>query len=234
MLGEIRRLARAEGLAVHPLKARAWYLKGYQMAPDVLIDVGVENGTPWFYEAWPKAKLALVDPLEECRERAAKSVKGRDVTFHTVALGAAAGVATLQVPETSKGTGRALSSLLERTDALAKSFTSVTNREVPVVPLDDIAKGYSGRIGLKIDTEGFEGPVLEGARETLKRCEFVILEMSVTPRFNGIAAPSSLVAMLAAAGLELRDVLAIADGAGKRAKPRHMDMLFTRWMERAA
>lgn len=231
MLGEIRRLARAEGLAVHPFKTSAWYLRGYQIRPDVLIDVGVENGTPWLYEAFPKAHLVLVDPLEESEARASKATTGRAVAFHPVALGAEAGEAVLNVPETQKGLGRAMSSLLERRDNLAHGFTQVHQRKVPVVRLDDIAASYPGRIGLKIDTEGFEGPVLEGATETLQRCDFVILEMSVTRRFDGIAMPSHLVSMLGAAGLEMRDILAIADGAGKRAKPRHMDVLFTRWPE---
>lgn len=229
MLQEIRRLARAEGLAVHPLKTRAWYLQGYQLAPDAVIDVGVDDGTPWLYEAWPEAKLVLVDPLEESEARAAKAAKGRDVAFHPVALGARRDRMTLQVPETEKGPGRAMSSLLERQDGLVRTFTDVKTREVDVVPLDEIAAAYPGRLGLKIDTEGFEGPVLEGATETLKRCDFVILEVSVTHRFDGVCPPSHPVAMLAAAGLELRDVLSIADGPRKRAKPRYMDMLFTRW-----
>ena len=234
MLGEIRRLARAEGFAVHPLKTRAWYLKGYQFTPDVLIDVGVDRGTPWFYAACPAAKLVLIDPLEEYTERAADCVDGRDVTFHTVALGAERGQAVLQVPETEKGVGRAMSSLLDRQDNLARSFTAISERRVPVVPLDEIAQDLPGRFGLKIDTEGYEGPVLAGATETLKRCDFVILEMSVSARFEGVAPPSEIVARLGEAGLELRDVLATADGPGKRAQPRHMDVLFTRWTEESS
>ena len=231
MLQEIRRLAKAEGLAVHPLKTRAWYLQGYRFAPDVVIDVGVDDGTPWLYEACPKAKLVLIDPLEESAARAASKTAGRDVEFHNVALGSKRARMTLQVPETAKGPGHAMSSLLDRQDGLVKTFKKVSTREVDVVPLDDIAAAYPGTLGLKIDTEGYEGPVLEGGPETLKRCDFVILEMSVTHRFDGISLPSHLVAMLGAAGLELRDVLSIADGPRKRAKPRYMDMLFTRWGE---
>lgn len=229
MLRDLRRMAKAEGLAVHPIKTHAWYLKGYGFSPDVVIDVGVENGTPWLYEAWPQAKLVLVDPLEESEERAAESVAGRDVAFHNVALGAQHDTMTLQVPETKKGVGRAMSSLLDRQDGIVGTFTGVTKRDVKVVPLDEVAADYPGRIGLKIDTEGFEGPVLEGGPETLKRCDVVILEMSVTRRFAGVSPPSHLVRMLADAGLEMRDVLAMADGPRHRAKPRHMDVMFTRW-----
>ena len=71
--------------------------------------------------------------------------------------------------------------------------------------------------------------MLAGGPDTLKRCEFVILELSVTERFTQSTPPSAAIALLADAGLELRDILAIADGPGKRAQPRHMDVMFTRW-----
>jgi hypothetical protein len=116
---------------------------------------------------------------------------------------------------------------------LAETFSSVSTVDVPVARLDDLAGDYAGRVGLKIDTEGFEAEVLQGAAETLKRAEFVILELSVTPRFDGVLPPSAAIGLLAAAGLELRDVLAVADGPGKRARPRHMDVLFSRWTDAA-
>ena len=229
MLAEIRRKARSEGMVIHPMKTRAWYLKGYGFDVDVLIDVGVDAGTPWFYATCPSAKLILVDPLEESEARASESVGERDVVFHAVALGETKGKAVLQVPETADGPSCAMSSLLDRQDNLAKNFTALQQRTVPVETLDEIAQAYTGRVGLKIDTEGYERNVLAGGRETLKRCDFVILEMSVTERFAGVAPPSELVGLLARAGLELRDVLAVADGPGKRARPRHMDVLFARW-----
>ena len=73
--------------------------------------------------------------------------------------------------------------------------------------LDDVAVAYPSSVGLKIDTEGFELPILKGGPETLKRCEFVIAEVSVTKRFDGIEPPSTLITYLASHGLELREMI---------------------------
>lgn len=215
---------------MHPIKTRPAYLKGYGFAPDYVIDVGVHEGTPWLYRSFPDAHFVLVDPQAECEAAVKAGVSPKSFDFRAVALGAAQGKAMLNVPETEPGKGGAMASLMERTDKLADSFTQVTTREVPVITLDDLAADLPGRIGLKIDTEGFELDVLRGGSATLKRCDFVILEMSVTHRFKGVAPPSTAIAELAKAGLQFRDVLAVAAHAGKKAQPRHMDVLFTRWL----
>ena len=122
-----------------------------------------------------------------------------------------------------------MASLRHRTDRLAKSFVRIDASDVTVKRLDEIAAAYEGRVGLKLDTEGSETEILEGARETLKRCDFVILELSVSPRFEGVGVPSQNVALLADAGLQMRDVLSVGSGPGKKAHPRYLDVLFTRW-----
>ena len=219
-----RQTARSEGMAVHPLKTRAFYLKGYDLAPDVVFDVGSFEGTSWLYNAFPAARFVLVEPQGDLTKNGPATYD-----FFETALGARDGQATLTIPETAPGKGRAMSSLRIRRDALAQTFRSISTRTVPVTTLDRIAADYDGRFGLKIDTEGYEAEVLEGAAEMLHRTDFVILELSLTARFDGVAAPSRVINRLAKAGLELRDVLRVSDGAGKRAKPRHIDAMFTRW-----
>ena len=229
MLQDIRRTLKSEGMDVQPLKRRAPYLKGYGFTPDVVFDVGVYDGTPWLYRSFPDARFVLIDPQPDCEAMVRAKGHLGDFDFHAVALGAEEGSAQLTVPSTAPGQGGAMASLLERTDKLAQTFTETESRNVPLRRLDDIAAAYPGRVGLKIDTEGFEVPILRGAVRTLERCDFVILELSLTPRFDGVEPPSAATALLAAAGLELRDVLDTASGPGKRAQPRHIDALFTRW-----
>jgi FkbM family methyltransferase len=226
---ETRRTLRTQGLDVQPIKTRAHYLKAYGFAPDVVIDVGVDKGTRWLYRSFPQAKFVLIDPREGCATAVETTGELADFTFHAVALGARTGTADLTVPATHKGEDGAMASLLPRTDKLADRIVSSQTVSVPMERLDDVAAAYPGRIGLKIDTEGFEMQVLQGGPETLKRCDFVILELSLTPRFAGVAPPSACMALLAEAGLELRDILHVAAGGGKRARPRYVDALFTRW-----
>ncbi|MFK7870522.1 MAG: FkbM family methyltransferase [Roseobacter sp.] len=216
-------------MALHPLKTRAPYLKGYGFTPDTVFDVGVADGTPWLYRSFPDADFVLIDPLPgaEASVRARGHIEHFD--FFSAALGAEETRAVLTVPHSDKGREGAMASLLQRTDQMAERKSFADEVEVPIVPLDDIAQDYLGSVGLKIDTEGYEFEILKGAPDTLERCEFVILEMSVTPRFEGVSLPSETVALLADAGLQLRDVLHVGAGAGKKARPRYFDILFARW-----
>lgn len=210
-----------------PKRHNPWYFRGYKLRPDVIFDIGVFDGTPWLYKSFPNAKFVLIDPQPVCEQRVAGKLENHD--FHAVALGEQAGTLTLNVPEAKPGKGGAMASILPRTDRAANRFTSIQTMDVPVQTLDSLAAGYDGRVGIKIDTEGFEGQVLAGATETLKRTDFAVIEMSVAKRFEGAAPPSVLIARLAEAGLEFRDVLSAATYPGKRPRPQNMDVLFTRW-----
>ena len=105
---EIRRLARSEGMALHPLKTRAVYLKSYGFAPATVFDIGVHDGTPWLYKSFANATFVLVDPQPDCADRVRGTGMLDTFDFHAVALGATAGEATLHVPETEPGKGGAM------------------------------------------------------------------------------------------------------------------------------
>ena len=50
---------------------------------------------------------------------------------------------------------------------------------IKVKTLDNLCKDYKnyGKIGLKIDTEGYELNIIKGAKEILKKTDFVIAEV---------------------------------------------------------
>ncbi|WP_050524168.1 FkbM family methyltransferase [Pseudorhodobacter wandonensis] len=226
---QVNRFLRRKGLTANADKSRAEHLQCFGLAPDVVFDVGVDTGTPMLYRAFPNARFALIDPRPESRTALTGADAPRDAQFFETALGATNGTLTLTIPHSAKGEQGAMASLRHRTDRLSAKFTKTETRQVPVTTLDSIAAQFPGRVGLKIDTEGYEDDVLQGATQTLLRTDFVILEMSLTQRFAGLAPPSQLITRLAAAGLEFRDVLRMTgDGKGGGA-PRLMDVLFTRW-----
>jgi FkbM family methyltransferase len=229
MLKDLRRTARTEGMALHPLKTRAPYLRGYGFTPDVVFDVGVGDGTHWIYRTYPDARFVLIDPQESCAEAVRGKGVLKDFHFHAVAAGATAGTADLKVPCSSEGMEPHLASLRPRTDQSARAFFHSEEIEVPLRPLDEIAVAYPGRAGLSVDTEGYELEVLQGAHDTLSRCDFAILKLTTTARFEGVGAPSAAVALLAEAGLEMRDVMSMGGGTGQTAQPRYLNILFTRW-----
>ncbi|MDN5787759.1 FkbM family methyltransferase [Pseudorhodobacter sp.] len=225
----VNRFLRRKGLVAMAEKSTAKHLQSFGLTPDVVFDIGVDTGTPFLYEAFPNAQFALIDPRAESRVALKSPEAPAKARFFETALGAEPGALTLHIPHSDKGEQGAMASLRTRTDQLAAKFTRMEQREVPVTTLDAIAAEFQGRLGLKIDTEGFEHEVLSGAALTLLRTDFVILEMSLTQRFAGIAPPSHLITRLADAGLEFRDVLRMTgDGRGGGA-PRLMDVLFTRW-----
>lgn len=212
-----------------PHKTSSPYLRGYEFSPDVVFDVGVENGTGYLYHAFPDAHHVLIDPLTESRDAIANSGLAIRHDFHCCAVGEVEGEAVLNIPTVKRGTRLAMSSLGTRTDKMSTRFQSVEERKVRLRRLDDIAAEYSGCFGLKIDTEGHELQVLRGATDMLDACEFVILELSVTQRFAEINPPSEIFALLARHGLEYRDVMAVSNTTWKNPRPRHQDALFTRW-----
>ena len=221
----LRRLLRRQGLTAAHIKTTPGYLHRYGFRPDIVVDVGVHDGTPYLYKSFPEAEFVLVDPLPGSAEAVAQGTVPRRYSFHAIALGAEPGRATLTVPTTKPGKGSKMASLMKRIDSQTRFITGTQEIGVDVTTLDTLMADRPGRCGLKIDTEGYELEVLQGAGTTLERCEFVILELSVTKRFEGLAPPSAVIRTLASHGLELRDSI---DGTGS-AQPRHIDVLFTRW-----
>ncbi|SEN79306.1 methyltransferase, FkbM family [Pseudorhodobacter antarcticus] len=226
---QVNRFLRRKGLTAVVDKSRAEHLLSFKLLPEVIFDIGVDQGTPFLYQAFPEARFALVDPRHESAAALTATDAPGDAEFFETALGATPGTMTLTIPHSERGEEGAMASLRTRIDRLASKFIKLETRQVPVTTLDRLAAKMQGRIGLKIDTEGFEDEVLKGAVETLKRTDFVILELSLVQRFDGITPPSQIISRLAAAGLEFRDVLRMTgDGKGGSA-PRLMDVLFTRW-----
>lgn len=225
----VRRHLRQNGQVSVPKKDQPEYFQEYGLRPDVVVDVGVHDGTPLLYKAFPDAKFVLIDPRVESEgEMRARHAPG-DYDFHPCAAGAEGGALELRIPILPKGETPAMAGFRKILGPMGRRVTRYETRTVPVRRLDDIMDGYSGRVGLKIDTEGFELDVLQGAKETLQRCDFVMVELSVTHRFEDVAPPSLIFAELARAGLEFRDVLrTTGDGRGGP-RPRLFDVLFTRW-----
>ncbi|WP_299817719.1 FkbM family methyltransferase [uncultured Jannaschia sp.] len=196
-----------------PDKMQASYFRGYDFAAPTIVDVGVLAGTPFLYESFPDRRFLLVDPLEESRDTVARRWPGLDHAFHVCALGAAPGRMTLSVDRRrlARSTGGA------RTGETAM----LERREVEVRTLDSLTDGLPGPIGLKIDTEGHELEVLQGATATLARCEFVVAEISIKKRFAGGYRFSQVIAFMAVHGFEVHSFL-----SGLTRAPRMSDVLF--------
>ncbi len=224
----------------------AGHLHARGVRPATVIDVGIGwEGTPELYDAFPAARLLLVDPLAEWEPVMRRIAARRPAEVVVAAAGAAPAERELTVhrsPSCSSMVG-------ER----AGDGAAVERRRVPVVRLDDEvgARGLGGPFVLKVDVEGGELEVLAGAPRTLERCEAVILETSLLALVPGAPQLGEVVARMREDGWAPYDVhgghLRPLDGAlaqldltfvradgplradHRYATPAQADALYTSW-----
>ena len=175
-------------------------LRAYGFRPATLVDVGVAGGTHALYEAFEDAYLVLVEPLREFHEPLGHLLEERPGELIPTAVGEREGAMTIT-----------LDTPLERSSVLESVHArpAAERREVPVTTLDRLAaeRSWADPIGLKVDAEGFDMQVIAGAVELLPRCEFVIAEGSIRPRFRDEATCIGLIDMMRSHGFEMRDVV---------------------------
>jgi FkbM family methyltransferase len=152
---------------------------GHGLRPDTIIDVGVAAGTPELYAAFPDARLVLVEPLEEWRGHLEQLAERRRTEVVIAAAGRERGERSMTVHRVP-----ALSTMMGHRPGDPSNSAS---RVVPVLPLDDAVQelGVSGPVVLKVDVEGAEIEVLEGATNLLSTCELVLLEVSFVELIDG-------------------------------------------------
>jgi FkbM family methyltransferase len=184
--------------------------------PATVVDVGAGAGTPALYEAFPHAHHVLIEPLREFEDDLKAYVKELRAEHIMVAVGARLGEVTLHVPGD-----------LYTTSALppaAQTATAAETREVPLTTLDTLLRErrWTAPYCLKMDVEGYEHAVIEGARDLLGGTELVIAEVSVTNRFHGGVTSLELIDLMRSRGFEVVDVIdAASTGHGV-----HADVVF--------
>jgi len=150
---------------------------------DTFIDVGVgADGTPDLYQKFQEKKLVLIDPLDEAEKFYKENMQEVDAIFYKTALGESTGSLKINIEE---NIGR--STILDVSDINFEG-NPVEQREISVNTLDDVLKNDQlGKIGIKIDTEGYELNVILGAKKTLSSTKFVIAEVRHNHEsFNGV------------------------------------------------
>ncbi len=170
--------------------------------PETVIDVGVAGGTPPLYEAFPDAYLALIEPLDVFRPSLDRILAGRRGEHVAAAVGASDGSATITVDTEAPW----MSSLMSEVHRDTSGFGS---KEITVRTLDGLMheRGWQPPFGLKIDTEGFEREVIQGATELLRHTQFVIAEVSVVKRFEGSYSFAEIVSLLERNNFAIYDIL---------------------------
>jgi FkbM family methyltransferase len=185
-----------------------------------VIDVGAAAGR-WTRKALPlfeDAQFLLLEPLEE-RRAPLEALRAEHPRVHCsiAAAGRTAGSARLNIAEDLDGSG-----IYERNG-------NTPTREVPVTSLDaEVARlRLLGPFLLKLDTHGFELPILEGAAATLAETAAIIMEV-----YNFKPSPTGLLFHEMCAQMAERG-FRCADLADPMLRPQdgilwQMDLLFLR------
>ena len=153
---------------------------------DVIFDIGANTGQ--FAETLRskgyRGKIVSFEPIKSVFQILhAKAMADGNWEAHNVALGANTGKTTINISDNS-----VFSSFLTLTTE-AKHFDSTSavrrTETVMVRILDDICNDITGNILLKIDTQGYEMQVLEGARKALSKVKGVLLELPIIHLYKG-------------------------------------------------
>jgi FkbM family methyltransferase len=144
-------------------------MRGTGFSPGLIIDVGAATGTLEIYDAFPGVSLVLIEPLREFERDLRRVCEKRSGRYIIAAASDSNGSTTIHVHDHDLFG----SSFYREVEGAA---VDGTERQVSTVRLDDVIGPECGSLLTKIDVQGAELTVLDGATNTLQRSEIVILE----------------------------------------------------------
>lgn len=173
------------------------HLRQLGFQPKTIVDVGVADGTLELYRHFDNPYLVLVEPMIEFKA-SIDAILGRySGETHFVAVGSSDG-------QVEFGVGP---NIADFHNAKPIVDGAVTTRTVPTARLDSLVQDVAAPVLLKIDVEGFELEVIDGAPELLQKVEVAILETRLFDIFGGTPIFSEVCARMAAEGFEVYDVI---------------------------
>lgn len=142
-----------------------------------VLDVGILDDTEALRVAFPKSKQYLFEPVEEFHSTIRKNYQDVDFELIGAAAGDKDGVVGLATRTIIAGTAISHSSIQDPDAPPADNV-----RQVRSIRLDTFVKerGLKGNILLKVDVDGAELRVLQGAQDVFDRIDVVIIEASRT------------------------------------------------------
>jgi FkbM family methyltransferase len=197
---------------------------------DVVLDVGANIGQFGrdLRDEGYRGLIVSFEPVKSVFETL-KSVADSDDAWeaHNFALGSTPARTSIKVSESTD-----FSSLLEQTpEARRFDRSSKVLREeiVEVQRLDDIFSRFKGRrVFLKIDTQGFEREVLEGAQESLKEIFGVQAELPIVHLYRGVWSLPEALAYMSKRGFVLGQVRPTNFDSEERVTLIELDCIFRR------
>lgn len=156
---------------------------------DLVIDIGANIGqfAGELRSAGFSGKIISFEPLTDARKKLVKAAADDShwVIHQQCAIGDFNGELVINIAGNSVS-----SSLLPMLDAHSKAAvnsTYISTEKIKVCKLDSVIENYlkvDQKFFIKIDTQGYEWQVLDGAIKTLNRAQGVLCELSLVPLYQ--------------------------------------------------
>jgi len=191
----IKRMINSAGFSIHRLSndSNVCYqlLKGIKrFEVDLVLDVGANIGqfSSELRSVGFQDHLVSFEPLSKAHQELEKAAGGDSHwTVHPrCAIGAHDGEVEINIAGNSASSS--ILSMMESHASAAPESTYVSAEKVPIFKLDTVALPYLEKARnpfLKIDTQGYEWHVLDGASAIVPRMRGVLCELSLVPLYEG-------------------------------------------------
>ena len=157
---------------------------------DVVLDVGANVGqfAKSMREADFAGEIVCFEPLPQAHECLVRNFRNDKRTFvhDRTAIGGERG--SIQINVSRNSVSSSILNLLPAHSDAAPESAYVDTIDTDIDCLDNVFDRYvpgEKRAFLKIDTQGYEWNVLNGAEKSLKRIDGLLLEMSLLPLYEG-------------------------------------------------
>jgi FkbM family methyltransferase len=199
-------LVRYTGPSSRADERRLTAIRRHQVA--TVLDIGAADGAfgKRLRQSGYQGRIVSFEPLTASFE-ALHRAAGADPLWETVhaAIGEDDGEAVINV--SGRSTSSSLLPMAASHLAAAPDSEYISTERVRVWRLDSILRDLpvaaAGACCMKIDVQGYEGSVLEGAPETLKAAKVVELEMSMVGLYEGSALHAEMISRLDDLGFSL-------------------------------
>ena len=213
ILNKIRILARKFGIEINRYNViQSDYARtGIQLAyhnVDCVIDVGANDGGygEFIRSTGFKCNIVSFEPQSEAYQKLLVNSKGYTRWYVASRMALGDTESELEINIAGNSVSSSLLEMLHSHEEEAPQSKFIGKEKVAVHRLDgldDFIINDAKRIYLKIDTQGYELPVLQGSQGIMDRVVGVQLEMSVIPLYKGQALYQDLIAWLEKAGFEM-------------------------------
>lgn len=174
---------------------------------DMIFDIGANNGGSgkYFRSMGYKGKIISFEPISQLYNTLLRTSMADPLwSARQIALGDKNEKSVINITGGHGGP----SSILEMTEILKQSAPTekvVRQEEIEVRKLEDVIREcYDGRkLFCKIDTQGYEKKILDGAGSELDKIVGLKVEMSIKPQYHGESLYNEMIEYLSSKGFSL-------------------------------